>query len=109
MQVSASLSPSLGSAAACMQKSSPHSQASGTAFACGQGRIRSSSESVWSPVYSLCSIHCKETRDKIPMFFYSGGKYSYLDTILVWGWNLLVIILNLSPMMNTLVEKLRKS
>lgn len=28
----------------------------------------------WSPVYSPCSPHCKETTDKTPMFFYSGGR-----------------------------------
>lgn len=54
MQGSVSLSPSLCSTAACMQKSSPHSQASGTAFARGQGRIRSSSESgLESSVFTL--------------------------------------------------------
>lgn len=73
------------------------------------GRIRSSSESVWSPVYSLCSTQCKETRDNIPMFFYSGGRILLFGHDPCLGLDLLVIILNLSPMMNTLVEKLRKS
>lgn len=60
----------LCSPAACMHKSSPHSQASAQPLPVDRG----GSAAAQSPVYSPCSTHCKETKDKIPMFFYSGGR-----------------------------------
>lgn len=108
MQVSASLSPSLCSYPACKSlRLTPRPRAQlclWTGEDLQQLRVGFGVQCIHS-----VALIVRKPGTKFLCSFTQEAEYSYLDTILAWGWNLLVIILNLSPMMNTLVEKLRKS